>query len=103
MGAEQMADLAAFTGHEVKDIQVTSENVTWQASEDDRADQVANKATWSRILATTDIVAGVFPPVALEAKPEGVAVLSPVSLQSREVRADGTAVIGFHHVRWARF
>ena len=103
MGADQIADLAATLGHEVEEIQVTSENVTWQASEDACADQVANEATWTRILATTDVVAGVFPPVALEAKPEGVIVLSPVSRQSKAVRADGTAAIEFHHVRWARF
>ena len=103
MDITQIIDLAAATGHEVKDLYVTSENVTWNASEDAHADQVANKATWQRILATTDLVAGVFPPVALEAKPEGVEVLSPVSRQSKAVRADGTAAIEFHHVRWARF
>ena len=103
MGADQLIDLAAATGHEVKDLQVTQSNVTWQASEDAYDDLVANKATWDKILATTDIVAGVFPPVALEARPEGIIVLSPVSRQSKELRADGTAVIEFHHVRWARF
>ena len=103
MGADQIVDLAAATGHEVKDLQVTQDNVTWQASSDARADRVANEATWARILATTDVVAGVFPPVALEAKPEGNMVLSPVSRQSKEIRADGTATIEFHHVRWARF
>ena len=103
MCLDQILDLAAATGHEVKDIQVTSENVTWRASSDARADQVANEATWKKILATTDVVAGVFPPVALEAKPEGITVLSPVSRQSKAVRADGTAAIEFHHVRWARF
>ena len=103
MGADQIIDLAAATGHEVKDLQITSENVTWQASEDAKADRVANEATWNKILATTDLVAGVFPPVALEARPEGITVLSPVSRQSKAVRADGTAAIEFHHVRWARF
>ena len=103
MGIEQIVDLAAATGHEVKDLHITSENVTWQASEDACADLVANKATWEKILATTDVVAGVFPPVALEAKPDGTIVLSPVSRQSKEIRADGTATIEFHHVRWARF
>ena len=103
MCLDQILDLAAATGHEVKDLKITSENVTWQASEDANADRVANEATWARILATTDVVAGVFPPVALEAKPEGIVVLSPVSRQSKELRADGTAAIEFHHVRWARF
>ena len=103
MCIDQIADLAAATGHEVKDLNITQVNVTWRASEDANSDQVANKATWSKILATTDLVAGVFPPVALEARTEGVKVLSPVSRQSKETRADGTAVIEFHHVRWARF
>ena len=103
MGADQVVDLAAALGREVEEIQVTSKNVTWQASEDAGADQVANKATWMKILATTDVVTGVFPPGALEARPEGVEVLSPVSRQSKAVRADGTATIEFHHVRWARF
>ena len=103
MGADQIEDLAAALGHEVEEIQVTSKNVTWQASSDACDEQVANKATWQNILATTDLVAGVFPPVALEARPEGITVLSPVSRQSKEVRADGTATIEFHHVRWARF
>lgn len=102
MGADQLTDLAAILGRKVEEIQVTSENVTWRASEDADADQVANKATWEEIRAA-DVVAGVFPPVALEARPEGVTVLSPVSRQSKAVRADGTAAIEFHHVRWARF
>ena len=103
MGADQIVDLAAALGHEVKDLNITQVNVTWQASDDACDDQVANKATWNDILATTDVVAGVFPPVALEAKPEGIVLLSPVSRQSKAVRADGTAAIEFHHVRWARF
>ena len=103
MCLDQILDLAAATGHEVKDLEVTQDNVTWTASSDANADRVANEATWKKILATTDVVAGVFPPVALEAKPEGITVLSPVSRQSKAVRADGTAAIEFHHVRWARF
>ena len=103
MGADQIVDLAAALGREVEELQVTSRNVTWRASNDAYDDLIVNKTIWKNILATTDFVAGVFPPVALEARPEGVVVLSPVSRQSREVRADGTASIEFHHVRWARF
>ena len=103
MGADQIADLAATIGCEVNNLKVTQSNVTWAASSDANADRVANEATWARILATTDVVTGVFPPVALEAKPEGISVLSPVSRQSKDIRADGTSVIEFHHVRWARF
>ena len=103
MGARQIVDRAAALGREVEELQVTQDNVTWLASEDANADLVANKATWNKILATTDLVAGVFPPVALESRPEGVVVFSPVSRQNKAVRADGTAAIEFHHVRWARF
>ena len=103
MGADQLLDLAAVLGCKVMDIHVTQDNVTWAASDDAEADLDANVATWSKILITCDVVAGVFPPVALEARPEGIMVLSPVSRQSKEVRADGTATIEFHHVRWARF
>ena len=103
MGADQLEDLAAALGREVEELQVTSRNVTWRASNDAWDDLVANKETWKNMLATTDFVPGVLPPVALEARPEGVIVLSPVSRQSQAVRADGTAAIEFHHVRWARF
>lgn len=103
MGADQFADLVAVLGCKIEDIHVTQDNVTWQASEDAEADLDANVDIWSRILATTDVVAGVFPPVALESRPKGMLVLSPVSRQSKAVRADGTAAIEFHHVRWARF
>ena len=103
MGADQLLDLAAVLGCKVMDIHVTQDNVTWAASDDAEADLDANVAIWSRLLITTDIIAGVFPPVALEARPEGITVLSPVSRQRKEVRADGAATIEFHHVRWARF
>lgn len=101
MGAEQFADLVAVLGLKAEDVHVTQDNVTWQASDDAEADLDNNVEIWSRI--SSDIVAGVFPPVALEARPVGLTVLSPVSRQSKEIRADGTASIEFHHVRWARF
>ena len=103
MGADQLLDLAATLGCKIQDIHVTQDNVTWQASSDVEADLDANVAIWSRLLITTDIIAGVFPPVALETRPKGLTLLSPVSRQSKAVREDGSAVIEFHHVRWARF
>ena len=103
MDVDQIVDLAAVLGCKVMDIHVTQDNVTWAASDDAEADLDANEETWSKILIMCDVVAGVFPPVALEARPEGITVLSPVSRQSKAVRADGTAAIEFHHVRWARF
>ena len=139
MGADQLADLAAVLGCKAEELQVTSENVTWAASENAAADRSANEAEWLRVLKDADVVTGVFPPVAMEtlaaarhrgewtkamlafdvpvppatvpAEIErdaldeyayGRTVLSPVSRQSKAVRADGTATIEFHHVRWAR-
>ena len=139
MGADQLSDLAATLGCEAGELQVTSENVTWAASEDAAADRSANEAEWLRVLKDADVVTGVFPPVAMETlaaarhrgewtkamlafdipvlPPEGPefidlealdeyaygrTVPSPVAGQSKLVRADGTASIEFHHVRWAR-
>lgn len=103
MGADQLFDLADVLGCKVEDLHVTQENVTWEASDNASSDLDANVEIWKSIQATADVVAGVFPPVALEARPDGARLLSPVSRQSKEVRADGTASIEFHHVRWARF
>ena len=103
MGADQLLDLAATLGCEIKDIHVTQENVTWSASSDAEADFDANVEIWSRLLIKSDVITGVFPPVALEARPKGLTILSPVSRQSKAIREDGSAVIEFHHVRWSRF
>lgn len=106
LGAEQVEDLKRVLG--VSEVQVISENVTWAASEDAQADVEANASTWRRVAAKSDLLAGVIPPVAIEAVwaldegPRVPSVWSPVSRQSREVRADGSARVEFHHVRWAR-
>jgi hypothetical protein len=110
MSATQKADLEKFLGHEVN---IVTQNVTWDASEDAYADDQNNKRRWKEILNTTEdevIVTGVFPPVALESlggliSTEGVGqrviLLSPVSKQDRKIREDGSAQIEFIHLRWA--
>jgi hypothetical protein len=110
MSAPQKADLEKFLGHEVN---IVTQNVTWDASEDAYADDQNNKRRWKEILDTTEdevIVTGVFPPVALESlggliSTEGVGqrviLLSPVSKQDRKIREDGSAQIEFIHLRWA--
>lgn len=114
MTGTQVADLENYLGHKVE---VTQENVTFSASEDAAADLAANKAVLARLFGEYDVVAGVFPPVALEALAslrdelaenpalglvEDTGVLTPVSRQRAEERADGSKTIVFEHVRFAR-
>lgn len=109
----QIADLEKYLGHEVE---VVAENVTFSASEDTTADLAANKAILARLFGEYDVVTGVFPPVAIEALAslrnelaenpvlglvEDTGVLTPVSRQRAEERADGTKTITFEHVRFA--
>lgn len=109
LGDDQLEDLKRVL--HTSDLDVVSENITWTSSDDVQADVAANMAEWRRIIRIMDcpIVAGVIPPVALEAAEcynrafgFDAEIWSPVSRQSREVRADGAAHIEFHHVRWAR-
>ena len=102
----QVEDLRARLGDEVE--VAAAENTLWQASRDAEADAEANAKTWARISAGVQVVAGVFPPVALEALTDeyllqlDAQVFTPVSEQTREERADGTAQTAFRHLRWCR-
>ena len=110
----QKADLEKYLN---VSVEVTTENVTFAATEDAAADLAANKAILGRLFEEYDIVTGVFPPVALEAlisarvemaadpslgNVEDTGILTPVSRQRAEERADGTKAIAFEHVRFAR-
>ena len=78
------------------------------------ADWEANATLWKKFMLTYkyDVVTGVFPPVAivplltelthLGHGGVGITVLTPVSAQSAEVRADGSRQITFRHLRWQR-
>lgn len=108
MTPEQEESLRGIIGDE---LDVIVKNVTWAASADGNADRVRNAAEWRLIhrRLTTDgqrlaYVAGVFPPVALEAlkrgRPRTLRLLAPVSEQAPELRV-GDGPIPFRHLRWA--
>lgn len=114
MTEEQADDLLdeATSGWDGLDIE--TENHLWSATASEEADMEENSRFLKSAFARADIVAGVFPPVALEAlrqmrrefrRRAGSdpfwCVATPVSEQTREERADGTAQITFRHVRWA--
>ena len=107
MTDEQAESLRKVIGDE---IEIISDNVTWAASADGAADRLRNKAEWRLIYRRLTAegqrvayVAGVFPPVALEAlkrgRPRALRLLTPVSEQAPELRV-GDGPIPFRHVRW---
>ena len=110
----QKADLEKYLN---SDVEIVTENITFAATEDPAADLAANKAILGRLFNEYDVVMGVFPPVAIEAlmsaraemasdpslgNVEDTGVLTPVSRQRAEDRADGTKAITFEHVRFVR-
>ena len=110
----QKADLEKYLN---SDVEIVTENITFAATEDPAADLVANKSILGRLFDGYDVVAGVFPPVAIEAlmsaraemasdpslgNVEDTGILTPVSRQHAEDRADGTKAITFEHVRFVR-
>ena len=89
------------------EMAVECRNITWAASQDAAADAARNRAEWALLYSAAGrggVVAGVFPPVALEArkrgKRAGIRIASPVSRQAPELRV-GDGPIPFAHVRWA--
>ncbi len=109
---DQIEDLWKFFGD--RSIEIKTENVTWEATDDVEADQINNKLMWKDLINESNLILGVFPPVAIEAltapgdNPDidkaisDVALYSPVSKQDKKIREDGSAVIEFKHLRWCR-
>lgn len=100
---EQYQSLVDFYG---SDIEISHENLFWEATDNAQSDLYINKAKWEYIRDRYNVVAGVFPPVAIEALPSwktkyGIDVISPVSCQEKSDRESGSAYIPFKHVRWA--
>ena len=110
----QKADLEKYLN---SNVEIVTENITFAATEDPAADLVANKALLGRLFNEYDVATGVFPPVAIEAlmsaraemasdpslgNVEDTGILTPVSRQRAEDRADGTKAITFEHVRFVR-
>lgn len=86
-------------------VEIIAQNITWSATADCEHDLAVNRSIWDHLVimaGPAGSIAGVFPPVAIESKPAGVEILSPVSAQSKAVRKDGTRKIDFVHVRWAK-
>ena len=110
----QKADLEKYLN---SDVEIVTENITFAATEDPAADLAENKSILGRLFDSYDVVTGVFPPVAIEAlmsaraemasdpslgNVEDTGILTPVSRQHAEDRADGTKAITFEHVRFVR-
>ena len=110
----QKADLEKYLN---SDVEIVTENITFAATENTAADLAENKSILGRLFDSYDVVTGVFPPVAIEAlmsaraemasdpslgNVEDTGVLTPVSRQRAEDRADGTKAITFEHVRFVR-
>ena len=108
MTADQAESLREVIGG---DIEIIPYNVTWAASTDGLADCLRNAAEWQLIYRWITAsgqriayVAGVFPPVALEAlkrgRPRTLRLLAPVSEQAPEMRV-GEGPIPYRHLRWS--
>lgn len=120
LSREQLADLAAMCEADPADVDVEMKNVTWQATPDCLADIAANAKVWRKLIADKGkIIAGVFPPVALEALEtvreqlclefdemtpaiamQDSLIWTPVSAQDPAARADSSKPIAFKHLRW---
>lgn len=67
MTAEQASGLAELCGVTVEEMEIAHLPVQWKASPSSHDDIRDNRITWSNIIHSYDIIAGVFPPVAMEA------------------------------------
>ena len=109
MTPDQEESLRGILGDE---LEIIVKNVTWAASATGNFDRARNAAKWRMIhqrLTSNGqhlaYVAGVFPPVALEAlkhgRPKTLILLTPVSGQAPELRV-GEGPVPFRHLRWVR-
>ena len=67
MTTEQASSLAELCGISVTEMEIVHLPVQWKASPLSCDDVMDNRMTWSNIINSYDIIAGVFPPVAIEA------------------------------------
>ena len=66
MTAEQASSLAELCGVTVEEMEISHLPVQWKASPLSYDDVRENRITWSNIINSYDIIAGVFPPAAME-------------------------------------
>ena len=67
MTSEQASSLAELCGISVEDMEIVHLTIQWKASPLSYDDVRENRITWSNIINSYDIIAGVFPPCAMEA------------------------------------
>ena len=67
MTTEQASSLAELCGISVTEMEIIHLPVQWKASPLSYDDVRENRNTWDNIIHSYDIIAGVFPPVAMEA------------------------------------
>lgn len=67
MTSEQASSLAELCGVTVEEMEISHLPVQWKASPLSYDDVRENRITWGNIIHSYDIIAGVFPPVAMEA------------------------------------
>ena len=67
MTAEQASRLAELCGVTVDEMEIANLPIQWKASPLSHDDVRDNRMTWSNIIHSYDIIAGVFPPCAMEA------------------------------------
>ena len=67
MTTEQASRLAELCGVAVEDMEIVHLPVQWKASPLSYDDVRENRITWSNVINSYDIIAGAFPPVAMEA------------------------------------
>ena len=67
MTAEQASSLAELCGVTADEMEIANLPIQWKASPLSHDDVRDNRMTWSNIINSYDIIAGVFPPCAMEA------------------------------------
>ena len=67
MTTEQASSLAELCGISVEDMEIVHLPIVWNSSEHPYDDVRENIKKWKEVYEMCDIVAGVFPPVAMEA------------------------------------
>ena len=66
MTTEQASSLAELCGVTVEDMEIVHLPIQWKASPLSCVDIANNRITWSNVIHQYDIIAGVFPPCAME-------------------------------------
>lgn len=66
MTTEQASSLAELCGVTVEEMEIVHLPILWRASKSSHDDVMDNRIAWSDIINSYDIIAGMFPPAAME-------------------------------------